>query len=222
MAYNREALLEAWQQLELANRGPVLGMGTGTTVEALCAAAHQEALFPRSKTVVASSIRTQKFLSALGIDSVLMAHIERVDLYIDGVDYIDPDWVCLKGGGGAMTGEKLCANMADDFVAIYAKEKEVGALAPSMALPIEVISWARSSLGREMVKMGGKPVLRDKKSELGNPIVDCYGLSFAAACKLEEDIAKLCGVVGHGLFAERRPDGALVLDGAELTSKRRQ
>ena len=203
MALNHEALIEAWQQLGLSNCGPVLGVGTGTTVEALCAAAHQESFFPRDKTVVVSSIRTQRFLTALGIESVLMAHIARVDLYIDGVDHIDPDWECLKGGGGAMTGEKLCANMADDFVAIYAKEKEVASLASSMPLPVEVVSWARSSLGREIIKMGGKPVLRDGESELGNSIVDCYGLSYAAACKLEEDVAKLCGVIGHGLLILR-------------------
>ena len=221
MALNRDALLRAWQQLELSCRGPLLGIGTGTTVEALCAVACQEDLFPDNKTVVASSIRTQKFLSTLEVDSVLMAHVSRLDLYIDGVDHIDHDWVCLKGGGGAMTGEKLCANMADNFVAIYAKEKEVTALAPSMPLPVEVVSWARSSLGREIIKMGGKPVLRDRESELNNPIVDCYGLSYAAARKLEEDIAKLCGVIGHGLFAERRPDRALVVDGAGFTSKNR-
>ena len=222
MAFDRDAMLRAWQQLELSSRGPVLGIGTGTTVEALCAVAYQENLFPENKTVVASSIRTQKFLSTLEVDSVLMAHVSRLDLYIDGVDQIDSDWVCLKGGGGAMTGEKICANMADDFIAVYAKEKEVDTLVSSMALPVEVVSWAQSSLGREIVKMGGKPILRDKKSELGNPIVDCYGLSFAAACKLEGDIGKLCGVIEHGLFAERRPDRALVIDGAEITDKRRQ
>ena len=221
MRFDREALVQAWRQLNVTDSQMVLGLGTGSTVEALCRVGCEEGLFPESNHIAVSSIRTQNFLAGLGVESVLMSQVGNIDLYVDGVDYIDPDWVCLKGGGGAMTGEKLCANMAKNFTAIYAKEKEVQALTENMALPVEVVSWARSSLGRAVASMGGRPVLRKGLSELGNHIIDCYGLSYGAARRLEDEIARLCGVVGHGLFADRRPDRALVIEGPELRHKLR-
>ena len=195
----------------------VLGLGTGTTVEHFCSEMTNMLADGEFAQIAVSSLRTQRFLEKRGIQSVLMRDVSKIDIYLDGVDYIDTDGIYLKGGGGAMTGERLCIDMAERFEILVhekdASKKCVAHLSPAMPLVIEVVSWARASLGRRILSLGGRPILRNQKTELDNDILDCYGLSYANATEMESTIAQCCGVVGHGLFAKKKPDTIHILEG---------
>ncbi|MEC8063743.1 MAG: ribose 5-phosphate isomerase A [Pseudomonadota bacterium] len=210
--FSKTAIQHSCKYLDI-KEGSVLGLGTGRTVEALVDVLHEHGKLKLPEKIVVSSIRTERFLLERQVACELVQHASYIDLYIDGVDAINPEWECLKGKGGAMTGEKLCLDMSRKFVAIYDKQKEVAYFNTQSVLPIEVVSWARSSVGRFLVKLGGRPVLREKKSELGNDIIDCYGLSFAKIFSLDRDIACQPGVVSHGLFVKHKPDATIVIEG---------
>lgn len=183
----------------------VLGLGTGSTVEAMIQVWQREHSDKQPEAVVVSSKRTHAFCKALGIETCFIDRVVSIDTYIDGVDQIDKDMVCIKGAGAAMTGEKLCAELAKRFVAIGVESKYVDTL--DACLPIEVIPWAMSACARFMHGMGARVERRlGVLTDSGHPILDCWGLSYAEAYRLDQWIARRTGVVGHGLFAEIRPD----------------
>lgn len=188
----------------------ILGLGTGTTVEACIKALATSDTRP--KEYVYSSLRTQEFARQYGLQGVLMQDAMNIDLYIDGTDEIDEEFIALKGAGGAMTGEQLCAKMASSFWIIAQANKQVKRLGAKMPLPVEVIPWAQSQFSRFIVSIGGRPILRGAKSELGNPIIDCHGLSFAEPYKLASTIEAFPGVISHGLFVKTRPSKLLLGD----------
>lgn len=215
MDQERAKIMLAREAAQMFKPKMTIGLGAGTTVmklvESLKNQAHQR------MNIIVASLSTQEHCQSYGIDAQLMRHCSHIDLYIDGADEVDPSFCCIKGRGGAMTGEMLCAEMADEFVVLIDETKQVsrlGAKWPVVAL--EVVPWARSSVGRSIVKMGAKPHLREKKSDMGNDIIDCHGLCLATPYELANKLSQMTGVVGHGIFVHTRPHRVMVSDGSTV------
>lgn len=196
--------------LDHVRDGEVLGVGTGSTanhfIDGLKAIRH------KVKAAVASSEATKQRLQAIGIEVVDLNQVDHIGVYVDGADEINAALEMIKGGGGALTREKIVAALADTFVCIADESKWVSRLG-KFPLPIEVIPMARSMIARELVKLGGSPVYRQGfVTDNGNVILDTYGLDIANPVELETRLNNLVGVVCNGLFA-RRPADVLLLGG---------
>lgn len=189
--------------------GSYVGVGTGSTV-----AYFIEALADPSRYfsgAVASSIETEALLTAAFIPVYDLSVVGRLSLYVDGADEIDPELRLIKGAGGAMTREKICAASAEMFVCIADESKYTGDALGRASIPIEVIPMAHSLVLDAIREMGGEPELRDDYlTDNGNEIIDCTGLDLSDPEQLEIVLESLPGVVGSGVFARRRADIALV------------
>jgi ribose 5-phosphate isomerase A len=186
----------------------VLGVGTGSTV-----AQFIEVLKDRKiqlKGAVSSSRQTSEALKAARIPQVELNAEGDLDLYIDGADEADRHGVLIKGGGAALTREKIVAAASKKFVCIIDDGKLVDALG-AFPLPVEVIPMARSYVARQLVKLGGQPVWREGVvTDNGNVILDVHHLALADPLSMEDAINGIAGVVTVGLFAHRRADVLLV------------
>lgn len=188
--------------------GEILGVGTGSTANAFIDAL--ASIKGRVKAAVASSESTRERLQAIGIEVVDLNQVDRISIYVDGADEITPALAMIKGGGGALTREKIVAALADKFICIADSSKWVTTLG-TFPLPIEVIPMARSMIARELVKMGGSPVYRTGfVTDNGNVILDTYGLQISDPVALEQRLNNLTGVVTNGLFAARPADVLLL------------
>jgi ribose 5-phosphate isomerase A len=188
--------------------GEILGVGTGSTANAFIDAL--SSVKGRVKAAVASSESTRERLQAIGIEVVDLNQVDRISVYVDGADEITPALAMIKGGGGALTREKIVAALADKFICIADASKWVTTLG-TFPLPIEVIPMARSMIARELVKMGGSPVYRTGfVTDNGNVILDTYGLHISDPIELEQRLNNLTGVVTNGLFAARPADVLLL------------
>ncbi|WP_294035076.1 ribose-5-phosphate isomerase RpiA [uncultured Moraxella sp.] len=177
--------------------GMVLGVGTGSTVNCLIELLPQVQL----KGAVASSQVTEDKLKALGIEIYDLNSVGQLDLYIDGADEIDGAGNMIKGGGGALTREKIVAAASSQFVCMVDDSKIVSQLS-KFPVAIEVLPQARSYVARELVKMGGEPVYREGfVTDYGNLILDTYELDVSNPAKLEQEINNIVGVVCNGIFA---------------------
>ena len=188
--------------------GAIIGVGTGSTancfIDAL--AAHKS----RYRGAVSSSVATTARLQSHGIQVFDLNDIESLPVYVDGADEIDHGGAMIKGGGGALTREKIVASVADVFVCIADESKLVDVLG-KFPLPVEVIPMARSHVARELVKLGGQPEWRQGiVTDNGNWILDVYGLEIAEPIALETEINQIAGVVTNGLFARRGADVLLL------------
>ena len=208
-----DALKRAVAEAALAyvRDGEVLGVGTGSTanffIDGLKPIRH------KVKAAVASSEATKLRLEAIGIEVVSLNDVDHIGVYVDGADEINAALEMIKGGGGALTREKIVAALADRFVCIADDSKWVSQLG-TFPLPIEVIPMARSMIARELVKLGGSPVYRNGfVTDNGNVILDTYGLDIRNPVELETHLNNLVGVVCNGLFA-RRPADVLLLGGS--------
>lgn len=207
-----EAMKRAVAEAAIAHvrDGEVLGVGTGSTanffIDGLKPIRH------KVKAAVASSEATKQRLEAIGIEVVSLNEVDHIGVYVDGADEINAALEMIKGGGGALTREKIVAALADQFVCIADESKWVQTLG-TFPLPIEVIPMARSMIARELVKLGGSPVYRTGfVTDNGNVILDTYGLDIRNPVELETRLNNLVGVVCNGLFA-RRPADVLLLGG---------
>ncbi|MDW5375951.1 ribose-5-phosphate isomerase RpiA [Halomonas sp. HP20-15] len=194
----------------------VIGIGTGSTVnrfiDLLAGSRH---LF---RGAVASSQATTARLKANGIEVFELNHVGSVPVYIDGADEINHHLQMIKGGGGALTREKIIAACAERFVCIADASKRVQLLG-GFPLPIEVIPMARSYVARELVKLGFNPIYRDGVvTDNGNQILDCHGLMLEDPRHTESELNNIVGVVTNGLFA-RRPADVLLLAGEDGVSR---
>jgi ribose 5-phosphate isomerase A len=194
--------------LKFVEPGMIVGVGTGSTVnyfiDAL-AKKHEDI-----KGTVASSLATKKKLLAAGFDVLEVNSTDQISVYIDGADEATKHCTLIKGGGGALTGEKILAQIADTFVCIIDESKFVDVLG-KFPLAIEVIPIARSFVAREIVKLGGDPMYREGfVSDYGNQIIDVYNLEILDPIKLETQINQIPGVVTNGLFALRSADHLLI------------
>lgn len=192
--------------------GAIIGVGTGSTanffIDALAA------LKGHIAGAVASSEATRQRLAGHGIPVLDLNEVSRIPVYVDGADEIDDGLNMIKGGGGALTREKIVAAVADRFVCIADGSKLVDTLG-KFPLPVEVIPMARAHVARELEKLGGQPVLREGfVTDNGNQILDVLGLIIHDPKGLEAKINQIVGVVTNGLFA-MRPADLLLLGTAE-------
>ncbi len=194
--------------LDHIEEGSILGVGTGSTVNCLIDAIGESGL--RLQGAVASSVGTEKRLKAIGIDLLDLNSTGTLDLYIDGADETNPALELIKGGGAALTREKIIAGASAKFLCIVDKSKQVNVLG-AFPLPVEVIPMARSFAARELLKLGCDPEYRDGViTDNGNVILDCYRFNIANPKELEHAVNAIPGVVTVGLFALRGADALLV------------
>ncbi len=177
--------------------GIILGVGTGSTVNCLIELLPQV----RIKGAVASSEVTEDQLRKLGIEIFDLNQVGSLDLYIDGADEIDAHGNMIKGGGGALTREKIVAAASDEFICMVDDSKIVDRLG-RFPVAIEVLPQARSYVARELVKLGGEPVYREGfVTDYGNVILDTYDLIIEDAAAFELRLNNIVGVVCNGIFA---------------------
>lgn len=186
----------------------ILGVGTGSTVDlfidALAAAGTPIA------GAVSSSVRSAQRLQDNGIRMLELNEVDDIPVYIDGADEIDPGFCMIKGGGAALTREKVVAAVARTFVCIADASKRVAVLG-KFPLPVEVIPMARAHVARELARLGGTPKWREAVvTDNGNIILDVHGLSITDPVGTEARINQIVGVVTNGLFAARRADVLLL------------
>ena len=195
-----------------APAGAVIGVGTGSTANYFI-----DTLAPlkeRYRGAIASSEATRRRLEGHGIAVLDLNDVVDIPIYVDGADEIDRGLHMIKGGGGALTREKIVAAVARTFVCIADGSKLVDTLG-RFPLPVEVIPMARSQVARELAALGGNPVLRPGfTTDNGNVIIDVHGLAITDPVGLEACINQITGVVTNGLFA-RRPANVLLLGTSE-------
>jgi ribose 5-phosphate isomerase A len=186
----------------------LLGIGTGTTAECFIRLLPQ--LKSRIEATVASSERSAALLSELDLPVVDLNSVGPLDVYVDGADEANSQLHLIKGGGAALTREKIVAAASRQFICIADESKRVETLG-AFPLPVEVIPMARSHVARALVKLGGQPVWREGViTDNGNMILDVHGLSIMDARQLETAINQVTGVVCNGLFANRAADVLLL------------
>ncbi|MFC3195777.1 ribose-5-phosphate isomerase RpiA [Marinicella sediminis] len=186
----------------------VIGIGTGSTVNQLIDLLPQ--VKNRIEAVVSSSEASTERLEALGFNVKALNQTGDLSLYIDGADECDAHNRLIKGGGGALTREKIIAAASKQFVCIIDESKCVDLLG-AFPLPIEVLPMARSFVARQMVKLGGQPIYREGfVTDEGNQIIDIHNLKILDPVELELKINQIPGVVTNGLFAGRKADVTLI------------
>lgn len=188
----------------------IVGVGTGSTtnyfIDALANIKH------KIEGAVASSEASAERLKAHGIAVFDLNAVNEVPVYVDGADEVNEHLALIKGGGGALTREKIIAAVAEKFVCIADCSKKVDVLG-RFPLPVEVIPMARSYVARQLVKLGGDPVYREGfLTDNGNIILDVYNMSIVNPVAMERDINNITGVVTNGLFAQRPADILLLAD----------
>lgn len=198
----------ALRALDYVIEGTIVGVGTGSTanffIDGLAT------MKDRIAGAVASSEVSARRLAGHGIRLLDMNDVEELPVYIDGADEIDTSLAMIKGGGGAQTREKIVAAVAQKFVCICDATKKVAQLG-RFPLPVEVIPMARAQVARELVRLGGRPVLREGFiTDNGNLILDVHGLAIHDPVSLEITIDGIVGVVTCGLFAKRGADVLLL------------
>ena len=194
--------------LKWVREDSILGVGTGSTVNCFIDALGASGI--RVEAAVSSSEATTARLRELGIDVRELNDTGTLDVYIDGADEFDTHRRLIKGGGGALTREKIVAAASRRFVCIADESKKVGVLG-RFPLPIEVIPMARSYVARQLVALGGQPELRQGfATDNGNVILDVHNLDLVDPVAVEQRINNLAGVVASGLFALRPADLVLV------------
>jgi ribose 5-phosphate isomerase A len=190
--------------LDLIDNDEILGIGSGSTVNILIE------YLPKVKNkisrVVSSSLKSTELLKANGIEVVDLKSVGKLSKYVDGADEINKYLQMIKGGGGALTREKILAHNSNRFICIVDDSKKVSVLG-TFPLPIEVIPIAQSAVALEVIKMGGRPVLRENfTTDNGNIILDVHNFIIPEPLKLEKKINNIPGVVTNGIFALNHAD----------------
>ena len=208
MDQNEKKLNVAKAAIKHIHNDCLLGMGTGSTVNFLID------LLPEIKNkisaVASSSVQTENLLKMNGFEVQALNQLGMLDLYIDGADEATKNLHLIKGGGGALTREKILAENSKKFICIADETKLVKRLG-IFPLPIEVIPMARSFVSREIIKYHGKPVYRENfVTDNGNEIIDIHNLDIVDPIQLENDLNQIPGVVTVGIFARRKADVLLI------------
>ena len=194
--------------IEYIKNSTIIGVGTGSTVNFFVEElAKNKGLI---EGAVSSSIATEKLLKDNNIPVVTLNSVTELSVYIDGADEATKNKHLIKGGGGALTREKIIAAASKEFICIIDDSKLVPLLG-SFPLPVEVIPMAQSYVAREIVKIGGQPELRqDFQTDNGNIILDIHNLKIENQIELENQLNQITGVVTNGLFAKRSADTLLI------------
>ncbi len=216
MDINDKKKLAAEAAIDYIQIGDIVGVGTGSTanyfIDALAG------IKGKIDGAVASSEASAELLQSHGIRVLDLNATGQLPIYVDGADEATQQKSLIKGGGGAHTREKIVANASDKFVCIADDSKLVDVLG-KFPLPVEVIPMARSSVAREMVRLGGVPELREGfATDNGNIILDVHNLEILAPAKMESDISVMAGVVTVGIFAHRPADVLLLGGDSGLTT----
>jgi ribose 5-phosphate isomerase A len=208
MTQDEQKHLVAREALRYVVEDAWLGVGSGSTANYFIDALAKSRL--RIKGAVASSVKTAERLKSHHIDVEELNNVSDIPVYIDGADEVTPAGAMIKGGGGALTREKIVAAVARKFVCIADASKKVDVLG-KFPLPVEVIPMARSYIARELVRLGGHPAWRmGFTTDNGNVILDVEGLAISDPVAMEDRINALAGVVTVGLFARRGADVILL------------
>tara|TARA_R110001583_G_scaffold25250_3_gene91539 strand:+ start:5909 stop:6565 length:657 start_codon:yes stop_codon:yes gene_type:complete len=198
----------AYAALEYVEKDSIVGVGTGSTVNHFI-----DALATMKNEIegaVSSSEASTAKLKSYGIEVFELNSVSELSVYVDGADEINPFNHMIKGGGAALTREKIVAAVAKKFICIVDDTKNVDILG-DFPLPVEVIPMARSYVARQLVKLGGDPVYREGViTDNGNIILDVHNMKISEPLKLEAQINAIVGVVTNGLFADRAADVVLV------------
>jgi ribose 5-phosphate isomerase A len=210
MDQSAKKLIAAKASLDYIQDGMILGVGTGSTVN------HLIDLLPsvgdKLEAVVSSSAATKARLEENGFEVTMLNKVGDVDLYIDGADEATKHLHLIKGGGGALTREKVIAGASRKFVCIIDDSKLVGMLG-TFPLPIEVIPMAQAYVARQIVKMRGQPIWRENfVTENGNHILDVHNLSITNPLEMETRLNQLPGVLTVGIFSHRPADVLIIAD----------
>lgn len=213
---NELKIKAAQSALQFIEDNMIIGVGTGSTVNffinELAAIKH------RIDACVASSRATEKLLRAAGIPVIDLNAAGELPLYIDGADEVTAQGQMIKGGGGALTREKIVAHVADQFICIVDETKLVNQLG-NFPVAVEVIPMARSFVARQLVALGGDPEYREGFiTDNGNLILDVFNLPMSSLIELEDSINIIPGVVENGVFARRLADKILVASEQEVLS----
>lgn len=202
--------------IEMIDSDWVVGVGTGTTVEYFINALAK--IKSKIDGAVATSIATANKLKAIGVPVFDLNAVGNLPIYVDGADEINHTKQMIKGGGGALTQEKIVAMNSKKFVCIADDSKYVDLLG-EFPVPVEVIPLARSYVGRQIVQLGGTPNYREGiVTDNGNVILDVYNLDLTNALIMEEKLKSMVGVVENGVFAKRKAD-VLLLGSAQGVKK---
>ncbi|OBW93510.1 ribose-5-phosphate isomerase A [Gallibacterium salpingitidis] len=203
--------------LQYVKADTIVGVGSGSTVncfiEALGTIKH------KIKGAVAASKNSETLLREQGIEVFSANDVSGLDIYVDGADEITPHKMMIKGGGAALTREKIVAALAKTFICIVDKSKQVEVLGSTFPLPVEVIPMARSQVARKLVTLGGSPEYREGVvTDNGNIILDVHNFKIINPVEMEKELNNVAGVVTNGIFALRPADIVIVgsPDGAQI------
>ena len=186
------------------NRDTVLGIGTGTTTNYFIEIINKENL--DIKGAVCSSESSKELLTNSNIEILSLNDVHQIDFYIDGADEFNSRKELIKGGGGALTKEKILAHSSETFICIV-DDSKYSDLLGNFPVPIEVMELARSAISREMMRMGGRPVYRNNfVTDNGNQIIDVRNLDLKIPYETEQLINNIPGVVANGIFSSRKAD----------------
>ena len=210
--------IAAQAALQFVKPDMIVGVGSGSTVN--CFIEALGTLKDQIKGAVAASKNSEELLRQQGIEVFSTNDVSSLDIYVDGADEINPQKMMIKGGGAALTREKIVAALAKNFICIVDSSKQVDVLGSNFPLPIEVIPMARSQVARKLVTLGGAPEYREGVvTDNGNIILDVHNFALMNPVEMAKELNNIAGVVTNGVFALRpantvivgTPDGAKII-----------
>ena len=209
--------IAAQAALQFVKPEMIVGVGSGSTVN--CFIEALGSMKDEIKGAVAASKNSEELLKKRGIEVFSANDVAGLDIYVDGADEINPQKMMIKGGGAALTREKIVAALAKNFICIVDSSKQVDVLGSTFPLPIEVIPMARSQVARKLVTLGGAPEYREGVvTDNGNIILDVHNFAIMNPVEMEKELNNIAGVVTNGVFALRPADTVIVgtPDGAKI------
>ena len=209
--------IAAQAALQFVKPDMIVGVGSGSTVN--CFIEALGTLKDQIKGAVAASKNSEALLREQGIEVFSTNDVSGLDIYVDGADEINPQKMMIKGGGAALTREKIVAALAKNFICIVDSSKQVDVLGSTFPLPIEVIPMARSQVARKLVALGGAPEYREGVvTDNGNIILDVHNFAIMNPVEMEKELNNIAGVVTNGVFALRAADTVIIgtPDGAKI------
>ena len=201
--------IAAQAALQFVKPEMIVGVGSGSTVN--CFIEALGSMKDEIKGAVAASKNSEELLKKHGIEVFSANDVTSLDIYVDGADEINPQKMMIKGGGAALTREKIVAALAKNFICIVDSSKQVDVLGSTFPLPIEVIPMARSQVARKLVALGGAPEYREGVvTDNGNIILDVHNFEILTPVEMEKELNNIAGVVTNGIFALRPANTVIV------------
>ncbi|UAY77689.1 ribose-5-phosphate isomerase RpiA [Pasteurella canis] len=195
--------------LQYVKPDTIVGVGSGSTVN--CFIEALGSMKDQIKGAVAASKTSEELLQQQGIEVFSANEVSELDIYVDGADEVNPQKMMIKGGGAALTREKIVAALAKKFICIVDQSKQVDVLGSTFPLPVEVIPMARSQVARKLVALGGSPEYREGVvTDNGNVILDVHHFLIMSPMAMEKELNNIAGVVTNGIFALRPADVIIV------------